>query len=284
MAQLSTVAEADGLDSAYDRIELTNDDFQLAAKLVGELTGIVIKEHKREMIHSRLSRRLRALGKKSYREYLEFIQTPAAKDEIGEFINVVTTNLTSFFREEHHFDDLRTVMNRLAAEGKERIRIWSSACSSGEEPYSIAMTVRETEAARARDLKILATDLDTNILGKASAGVYSAERTRSIPTEMLRNSTQKSGENSEFKPEIKRMITFRQLNLLGRWPFSGPFDVIFCRNVLIYFDAQTKHSIVNRMAQMLTPDGTLYLGHSESLLGEHDHLISEGKTIYRRRT
>ncbi|MCI4663436.1 MAG: protein-glutamate O-methyltransferase [Neomegalonema sp.] len=284
LARAPAVAEPGGSEFAYDRVELTDDDFRQAAALVGQLTGIVIKEHKREMIHSRLSRRLRALGLQSYKAYLEFVQSDAGKNEIGEFINVVTTNLTSFFREDHHFQDLKNkVLAQIAAEGRSRVRIWSSACSSGEEPYSIAMTVRESDAAQAKDLKILATDLDTNILARASAGVYAQDRVTAIPEKMLRASTKQVGDKFEFTSEVKRMITFRQLNLLTRWPFSGPFDVIFCRNVLIYFDADTKREVVNRMAQMLRPNGTLYLGHSESLLGEHALLSSEGKTIYRRR-
>ena len=276
-------SHASDYEGGDPRAEMTDEDFRIAAQLVGQLTGIVIKEHKREMIQSRLSRRIRALGLQNYQDYLQFVQTDAGKGEVGEFINVVTTNLTSFFREEHHFDDLREVLRGIAAEGRQRVRIWSSACSSGEEPYTIAMTVRDLEAARFSDLKILATDLDTNILARAKAGVYSEERVRAVPQDMLKRSTVKTPEGYSFNSEIKNMITFRRLNLLENWPFSGPFDVIFCRNVLIYFDAPTKHRLVGRFAEMLAPGGTLYLGHSESLLGNHDLLVSIGKTIYRRR-
>lgn len=270
---------------ALDRVELTDADFNRASALVGKLTGIVIREHKREMIQSRLSRRLRARKLNDYKEYLDFLESDAGKSEIGEFINVVTTNLTSFFREEHHFTHMRDVVLERAAKAQQgRIRIWSSACSSGEEPYSIAMTVKSSAAAQARDLKILATDLDTNILARAKSGVYGKDRVEAIPNDMLKSSTVSAGADYEFRPEIKGMITFRQLNLLGDWPFSGPFDVIFCRNVLIYFDAETKRKVVDRMANLLTAEGFLYLGHSESLLGEHPMLISEGKTIYRRRS
>lgn len=281
---MSGVSAVQSEPANYDRIELTVDDFAVATALVKRLTGIVIQEHKREMIQSRLSRRLRALQLASYREYLEFVQSSAGKDEIGEFMNVVTTNLTSFFRESHHFDDLRDVaLPRAVDMSPGRVRIWSSACSSGEEPYSIAMTVRESVASSVRDLKILATDLDTNILARAAAGKYSQDKTSSIPSNMLNKSASKDGADYVFNQNIKNMIAFKNLNLLGSWPFSGPFQVIFCRNVLIYFDAETKKTLVDRMTQMLSPGGTIYLGHSESLLGDHPLLQSEGKTIYRKR-
>ncbi len=267
----------------FDRVELTDEDFRLASALVGRLTGIVIKEHKREMIQSRLSRRLRALGMSTFKQYLEYVQSDAGQGEIGELINVVTTNLTSFFREAHHFEDLKSVaLPRAMTENPNRIRIWSSACSSGEEPYSIAMSVLESAAARSRDLKILATDLDTNILARAAAGAYPAERCAAIPPAMLQSATNQRGGDHVFNEKVKGLITFRKLNLLENWPFSGLFDVIFCRNVLIYFGADTKRQLVDRMARIIRPGGTLYLGHSESLLGEHPLLRSEGKTIYRR--
>lgn len=268
---------------AFDRIDLSDDDFRRASELVYRLTGIVIKEHKREMIQSRLSRRLRALNIGTYADYLEYVQSDDGRGEIGELINVVTTNLTSFFRESHHFDDLKTVsLPKAMAENPNRIRIWSAACSSGEEPYSIAMTVQDSVAAQARDLKILATDLDTNILARAANGVYPADRVSSIPRDMLKSSATERGGEYAFNAKIKSMITFRNLNLLEKWPFSGPFDIIFCRNVLIYFDSETKRSLVDRMARLIRPGGTLYLGHSESLLGDHELLQSAGKTIYRR--
>ena len=266
--------------------KMSDEEFRRFARLVHDLTGIVIKEHKREMIHSRISRRLRALSVPSFAEYLKLVESPAGQDELGELVNAVTTNLTAFFRENHHFEHLKDEMLApMAAEKAGRIRIWSSACSSGEEPYSIAMTVLESAAARAPDLKILATDLDTNILARAAAGVYPADRVKPIAEPLRRKSfVEEPGGEHRARDELKRLITFRQLNLLHAWPMSGPFDVIFCRNVLIYFEADVKRAIVDRMAELLRPGGTLYLGHSESLLGEHPLLSSEGKTIYRRRT
>lgn len=265
--------------------KMTDDEFRRFAVLVDRLTGIVIKEHKREMIHSRIARRLRALSIRSFGAYLALVESPQGESELGELINVVTTNLTSFFRENHHFEHLRDVMlAEMADAGQGRIRIWSSASSSGEEPYSIAMTALESKAARMRDLKILATDLDTNILAKAEAGVYVADRVKPIP-QALQNKYFAAAPGGDFqvREEARRLLTFRRLNLLHDWPMSGPFDVVFCRNVLIYFEADVKKTIVDRMAKLLRPGGALYLGHSESLLGDHPLLKSEGKTIYRRR-
>ncbi len=264
---------------------MTDAQFASVAKLVGDLTGIVIKDHKREMIHSRLSRRLRALKLDTFDAYLALVSSPQGADEIGELINAVTTNLTAFFRESHHFDHLRDrLIAPMAAAGASRLRIWSSACSSGEEPYSIAMTALSVERFSAiRDAKLLATDLDTNILARAQAGAYSADRIATIPKPLADRFVTKTPDGGAIKAEVKKLLTFRQLNLLHDWPMSGPFDAIFCRNVLIYFDGPTKRSIVDRMTKMIRPDGVLYLGHSESLLGDHPLLQSEGQTIYRRR-
>ena len=212
------------------------------------------------------------------------MESSAGERELGEFINAVTTNLTSFFRENHHFEHLRSEMlTPMAAERQGRIRIWCSASSSGEEPYSIAMSVLETGAHRNADLKILATDLDTNILAKAQAGRYGADRVKPISEAFQKKYFTPSGAEFAVKPELKQLLTFRQLNLLHDWPMSGPFDVIFCRNVLIYFETDVKKAIVDRMTKLLRPGGALYLGHSEALLGDHPALKSEGKTIYRRR-
>lgn len=264
---------------------MSNDEFVRFSKLVYTLTGIVIKEHKREMIHSRISRRLRALNIATFSDYLALVEGPSGQKEFGELINAVTTNLTSFFRENHHFEHLRDVMLAPAAAAQaSRFRIWSSACSSGEEPYSIAMTAAESPASKLSNLKILATDLDTNILSRAASGLYAADRVKPIAEGQRRRFfAEAPGGEFAVRDEVKRLIAFKQLNLLQDWPMSGPFDVIFCRNVLIYFDAETKRRIVDRMAALLRPEGALYLGHSESLLGEHPLLSSEGKTIYRRR-
>lgn len=264
---------------------MSDAEFQRVADKVFEIAGIVLKDHKRQMVYTRLSRRLRALGMTSFTVYMDHLESGAGSREITEFSNAVTTNLTSFFRESHHFDHLRhEVLEPLGKAGKSRIRVWSAGCSTGEEPYSIALTARA--AARSMggaDFRILATDLDTNVLAKAKAGIYPEARVADVPSELRSGAMSRRGADVEMSAQLKSMIAFRQLNLLHAWPFRGPFDVIFCRNVLIYFDAETKAGLVRRYAEALTDDGILYLGHSESLLGEHPLLSSEGRTIYRRR-
>lgn len=265
---------------------MTDSEFAAASALVGQLTGIVIKSHKREMMQSRLARRLRALKIATYSDYLKYVASPEGAGEIGEMINAVTTNLTSMFRESHHFDHLReVVLDPMAAAGAPRIRIWSAACSSGEEPYSIAMTVMGSKADGHSNLKILATDLDTNMLSRGREGVYPADRFDPAPATLRdRASTPVDADKRRFADSVRKMITFNQLNLLHDWPVRGPFDAIFCRNVLIYFETPVKRRIVDRLAGLLRPGGALYLGHSESLLGDHPSLISEGRTIYMRRS
>lgn len=266
--------------------EMTNADFHRVAQMVESLAGIILKDHKRQMVYTRLSRRLRALDMQRFCDYLNHVESPAGAAELGEFINAVTTNLTSFFREGHHFSHLaKEVLAPLAQAGERRVRIWSAGCSTGEEPYTIAMTALGENAITAgRDFRILATDLDTNVLATGKKGHYAEDRLKGV-SEALRRTHMKSDEvGAVFNDKIKSLISFRQLNLLHDWPFKGPFDAIFCRNVVIYFDADTKARLINRYAEMLVPNGTLYLGHSESLLGEHPLLRSEGRTIYRRRT
>lgn len=268
-----------------DKTKLSDADFQRVSALALKLAGIVIKEHKREMVYSRLTRRLRALNFPTISAYLDYVESPAGADEVGELINAITTNLTSFFRENHHFEHLRDeMMAPMAAEGRRRVRLWSSACSTGEEPYSIVMTLLSTPGfERLPDAKLLATDLDTNVLGRAASGVYASDRQKGLSDAQIKRFFQvKPNGDLEARAEVKKWISFNQLNLLGDWPMRGPFDVIFCRNVLIYFDATTKRAIVDRLTRLIRPGGALYLGHSESLLGDHPLLRSEGRTIYRR--
>ncbi len=257
-------------------VTLTRDDMGFISKLVYEHAGIVIREHKEAMTRGRLARRVKALGLHSVAEYCAYLKTPQAADEIPELINAVTTNHTSFFRERHHFDHLRKdVLPRLVQERsgrRGRIRIWCSAASSGEEPYSIAAVSRDVLGNRSDvDFKILATDIDTDILAKAEAAVYSPDQFDRLPSDVkpllkLENSSRGEARISE---DLRRMIAFKRLNLIERWPMSGPFDVIFCRNVFIYFDTQTKASILDRFVTLLAPGGFLYLGHSESLPQPH---------------
>lgn len=269
---------------------LSRDDMGFIAKLVYEQAGIVIREHKEAMTRGRLARRVKALGLGSVAEYCAYLKSPAAADEIPELINAVTTNHTAFFRERHHFDHLRKdVLPKLIAERsgrRGRIRIWSSASSSGEEPYTIAAIARDVLGSRSDvDLKILATDIDTDILDRAEAGVYSTELFERLPSDvrpLLKLDGAARGGEVRISDELRRLLTFKRLNLIEKWPMGGPFDVIFCRNVFIYFDTQTKASILDRFVSLLAPGGFLYLGHSESLPQPHAQLRLIGRTIYER--
>ena len=269
---------------------LSRDDMALVAKLVYEHAGIVIREHKEAMARGRLARRVKVLGLGSIAEYCAYLRTPAATDEIPELINAVTTNHTAFFRERHHFDHLRKdVLPRLIQERagrRGRIRIWSAACSSGEEPYSAAAISRDVIGHRSDlDFKILATDIDTDILDRAAAGLYPAEQFDRLPADLrplLRLEGQSARGEARIADDLKRLIAFKRLNLIERWPMKGPFDVIFCRNVFIYFDTPTKAAILDRYVALLQPGGFLYLGHSESLPQPHPQLRLIGRTIYER--
>lgn len=269
---------------------LSREDMGFVAKLVYEHAGIVIREHKEAMARGRLARRVKVLGLGSIAEYCAYLRTPAAADEIPELINAVTTNHTAFFRERHHFDHLRKdVLPHLMQERagrRGRIRIWSAACSSGEEPYSVAAIARDVIGHRSDlDFRILATDIDTDILDRAAAGQYPAEQFERLPPD-LRPLLKLEGQNGRgevrIAEDLKRLIAFKRLNLIEAWPMKGPFDVIFCRNVFIYFDTPTKAAILDRYVALLQPGGFLYLGHSESLPQPHPQLRLIGRTIYER--
>jgi chemotaxis protein methyltransferase CheR len=269
--------------------EFSDQDFNELRALIKRETGISLSEAKRELVYGRVSRRLRALGISSFRSYRQLL-TDGAPQEMAEFCNAVTTNLTAFLREGHHFEFLkdRFLLPKLAdARASRRIRIWSSACSTGEEPYSIAMTVCEALPDRRNwDIKILATDLDSEVLARAQAGVYAVERVRNLGTRRLAaffTEQHRAGATVyQVKPELADLITFRQLNLMHRLPMSGPLDVIFCRNVVIYFDKHTQRDLFGRMSKLQRPGDLLMLGHSESLFNVCDEYGLIGKTIYRR--
>lgn len=270
-------------------VTLTPDDMRFIAQLVYEHAGIVIREHKEAMTRGRLARRVKVLGLSSVAEYCAFLRTPQAADEIPELINVVTTNHTAFFRERHHFDHLRKdVLPRLVQERagrRGRIRLWSSACSSGEEPYTIAAVSRDVIGHRTDlDFRILATDIDTDILARAEAGIYPAEPLERLPSDVrpLLKCEQAGRGEVRIADDLRRLIAFKRLNLIESWPMRGPFDGIFCRNVFIYFDTQTKAAILDRFVDLLAPGGFLYLGHSESLPTPHPKLRLIGRTIYER--
>lgn len=260
--------------------EMTRADFEFIRDLAYSQTGIVLPDRKRHMVYSRLCRRLRALNIQSFHQYCDYLRREEA--EMGQFINALTTNLTSFFREKHHFNFLQEQLVPLWQRRKDRrLRVWSSACSTGEEPYSIAMTLEPYFSASPWDLKILATDLDTNVLAKAENGLYPPENLESLPASLVEKYFQRQGEMSKVRNSAKNLVFFRQLNLLESWPMQGPFDVIFCRNVLIYFDNPTKQKIIQKFRQLLSDDGFLFIGHSETLHQISDEFELIGQTIYR---
>lgn len=269
-----------------DGAVLSRDQFRAFSDKIHALTGIVLKEHKLPMMQARLNKRLLALDLPDFQTYTDLVIRDGNPEETNEFINALTTNLTSFFRESHHFDHLADeIVSPLIGAGAKRMRIWSSACSTGEEPYSIMMTLDRIGALSTNvDCKLLATDLDSNVLNRASQGLYDASRLKDVPHAILKSTTTQAADGRvQMSERIRAHMTFNRLNLLEKWPINGPFDAIFCRNVLIYFDAEAKASIVDRFSRLLAPHGALYLGHSESLLGEHPILTSLGRTIYRRR-
>ncbi|MDP2142449.1 MAG: protein-glutamate O-methyltransferase CheR [Gammaproteobacteria bacterium] len=268
---------------------MTDQDFRFFADLIGKRAGIVITEVKKPLVYGRLVRRVRALKLSGFREYCELLAR-GDDTECEQFTNALTTNLTSFFREPRHFEFLReTLLPKLMKQSpnRKRLRIWSAGCSTGEEPYSLAMTVAEVVPSD-WDVKILATDLDSQVIARASAGVYASERTENISQGLLKRWFQRGGgeraDMMRVRQELRDMITFLPLNLLEPWPLRGQFDIIFCRNVVIYFDKPTQRVLFNRFAEQLRSDGHLFVGHSETLYKVSDRFTLLGNTIYGRAT
>lgn len=267
--------------------EYTLADFDVLRKLSNQYSGILVPDDKFDMFYSRLSKRVRMLGFSHFKQYCQYLQSHP-DEEFTEFINAVTTNLTSFFRENHHFDYLsRTVIPELlkSKQGQRQIKVWSAGCSTGEEPYSLAMTLKE-RVPEDWDIKILATDLDTNVLATAAEGIYGLDRLGGISEQRLKRWFQRgSGSQSNkvrVKAELRQSIQFKQLNLMQEWPMKGCFDFIFCRNVLIYFDRDTKAMLAKRYASLLQDGSHLFIGHSESLHQLDTGFSLIGNTIYKK--
>lgn len=268
--------------------EFTDAHFNCLRQFVSEHTGISLSEHKRDLVYGRLSRRLRSLELKGFNEYCALLQNDP-ESELEQFTNAITTNLTSFFREKHHFDFLgKTLIPQLLENNPQRrLRIWSAGCSTGEEPYSIAITLRETLANIDNlDIQILATDLDSEVISKASSGIYTDSRVDGLPGEQIKRwfkkGTGSHQGNVMVSPELSNMITFRQLNLMHDWPMRGKFDIIFCRNVVIYFDKPTQSTLFDRFANILQPQAHLFIGHSETMHKVSERFSLIGKTIYEK--
>ncbi|MCW5651834.1 MAG: chemotaxis protein CheR [Ramlibacter sp.] len=255
-------------------------EFELACRLIAEYAGIKLSPHKRYMVHNRLTRRLRARAVTSFAAYLQLVQAePAGEREA--FVNALTTNLTSFFREPHHFELLRVRAQQHRERERRPLRVWCSASSTGEEAWSLAMTLRE--AACPSD--ILATDIDTEALATGSAGVYPMERTGTLTPERLRAHWLRGvGANAGWasaRPELRALVKFAPLNLQSAaWPAMEPFDVIFCRNVVIYFDREAQRRLLGRFTSVLRPGGLLAVGHAESFPAMHPAFKACGRTAY----
>jgi chemotaxis protein methyltransferase CheR len=258
-------------------------DFQRVQKLIYQRAGISLHDGKRAMVYSRLSRRLRETGDQTFADYLNGLERASgatAEAEWQEFINCLTTNLTSFFREEHHFHALAEALGPMAGRP---LRMWCNAASTGEEPYSIAMTLQEAGATGA---KLLATDIDTKVLATGQRGIYAAD-SRGLTTQRLQKHFMRGkGANAGFirvKPELAKMIEFRTFNLMApQWSLGEPFDMVFCRNVMIYFDHDTQRKVLERIHAVMKPSGLLFVGHSENFTDARDLFHLRGKTIYQR--
>lgn len=267
-----------------------DDEFRAVRDLLYEVAGISLGDSKRDMVQARLNKRLRHHGLRSYRDYLDLVRADPDGPERQEFVNALTTNKTDFFREPHHFDFLRdAVVPQARARGK-RLRVWSAGCSTGEEPYTLAMTLAEhCPAADGWDVRVLATDIDTQVLAAAERGVYDADRVGTVPPALLHKYFLRgTGANAGkvcARRELRDRLSFRQFNLIAdAWPANARFDVIFCRNVVIYFDRPTQQTLFTKFAGKLAADGYLFVGHSENLHWLGDTFAPVGGTVYRPRS
>jgi chemotaxis protein methyltransferase CheR len=271
------------MDNARPReFAFTDQDFQRIRKLIYEHAGISLGENKQELVYSRLARRLRAQGVSTFSAYLDKLQRGDSA-EWEAFTNSLTTNLTSFFREPHHFPILAEHLRKL--DSSQQMTLWCSACSTGEEAYSMAMTAVETLGGYESKVHIIASDLDTKVLQTAREGIYKADAVAKLPAQQVdRFFTRGTGAQAGYvlvKPELKRMIDFRCINLLdAMWPVHAPLDVIFCRNVMIYFDKETQLSILRKFAPLLRQNGLLFAGHSESFYHASSIFKLRSHTVY----
>lgn len=282
---------------AQSEFHVDDADFELVRDVVYKHCGITLSDDKKAMVRARLAKQIREGGYSSAREYLDHALAEGGGKRFSEFIDAISTNLTSFFRESDHFDYLADVvlpemLERKHQSGNARILTWSAACSTGEEAYTLAMTIQRTidrlrMGSMRWDVRILATDISTRVLAAAHAGIYDAERLKTVPTECKTQFfTPRLSEHGkpqfEVVPQLREMVRCRHLNLIEPWPFSGPFDFLFCRNVMIYFDKATQQGLVDRFWKCLSPGGLLFTGHSESLMGINHKFLSLKPSIYEK--
>ncbi|MVS99360.1 CheR family methyltransferase [Devosia marina] len=264
---------------------LSEREFARIKARVYSVAGISLSDAKRTLVVSRLSKILRALQLPSFDAYVDYLERGGSAKDGQDFVNALTTNLTRFYREDHHFDHLRDYVGTLIAERPRgtRLRIWSAGCSTGQEPYTIGMDLLAAFPELKRwDFKILATDIDTAVLAKAAGGVYPETELNGLSAERARPFERATG-SIRIPANVRELVSFKPLNLIGPWPMKGPFDAIFCRNVAIYFDKPTQGEMFGRFSKMLAPEGFLYIGHSENLGSGGEGFRLVGKTIYQSR-
>lgn len=277
-----------GANMVEGEFAFTETDFRKISAMVHGDAGIHLPDAKATLVYSRLAKRLRALGLTSFKDYCALVAGDDGLDERQKMLAALTTNVTRFFRETHHFDHLKQrVLPPLldAARRGGKVRIWSAACSSGQEPFSIAMTILSLMPdAPERDIKILATDIDPNMVAEGRGAIYSEHLLEGIPPEYLKRwTTPVAGGAAQMSDELRALVTFNELNLIGNWPMKGKFDAIFCRNVAIYFEDDTQARLWSRFAPLNNVGGALYIGHSERIQGPAVTLYKpDGVTTYRR--
>ncbi|WDQ99921.1 protein-glutamate O-methyltransferase [Devosia sp. J2-20] len=264
-------------------ISLSEREFARIKGRVYQVAGISLSDAKRTLVISRLSKIVRALGLPSFDAYIDFLERKGTAQEGQEFVNALTTNLTRFYREDHHFDHLRKHIEALVASKPRgsRLRIWSAGCSTGQEPYTIGMDLLGAFPELKRwDFKILATDIDTAVIEKAARGIYPENELNGLSRERAAPFGKPGDGTIVIPAAVRNLVSFKPLNLIGPWPMKGPFDAVFCRNVAIYFDKPTQGEVFGRFSKLMAPEGYLYIGHSENLGSGGDGFRLVGKTIY----
>lgn len=273
-----------GADVQIREFAWTDADFERVQALIYQRAGISLHDGKHAMVYSRLSRRLRETGHQSFKDYLGWLETHDGP-EWQEFVNALTTNLTSFFREQHHFEIFAAHLKSKPASAT--WRVWCNAASTGEEPYSIVMTAIDALGPKA-NVALTASDIDSKVLASAAQGIYRMEGLKGLSDDRIQRFFMRGkGANegmARVKPELQRMIQFISVNLIrDDWPFREPFDVVFCRNVMIYFDAPTQRKVLERIHRVMAPGGLLFVGHAENFSESRDLFVLKGKTVYERR-
>jgi chemotaxis protein methyltransferase CheR len=270
-----------------ERSAMDTDTFEAFRELVYAKSGIALRPGKEALVCARVGKRMRLLGIQDYRDYLAIVKRDESGEEIVHLLDCISTNVTSFYREAEHFDFLADAIGRWHAAGQKRFRIWSAAASSGEEPYTLAITLQETLPMREVDVRILATDISTRMLQRCQEAIYKEEKVKSVPEALRRKYFERTREGNEtqyrVRPVLKNTLLFRRLNLsTPPFPMKGPMDVIFCRNVMIYFDNDVRKALLNEMYRLLKPGGYLMVGHAESLTGMMSEFRSVKPSIYVR--